>query len=299
MFPPNPLIEAIVKSCLAKAQQHHPVEVGPLVVAATHVHFLARVSNPDDIKGFMERFKTESAHAINRLLGRKKRTLWCEGYDSPVQLKPEDVVNKIVYIYENPSKDDLEDCIEKYPGISSFQFHGQEKGVFEAPLLSRDDIEKLPEGKLGEDDYRRLAKKLCQGKKKIELTLSLNAWMKCFGITEPGEVAEYNKRIVERVREREAEHRARRARENKSVLGRARLVQTAVGAAYVPERSGRRMLCHSSDRECRKSFITWIKSLIGEAREVLACWRMGDFSRPFPLGLYPPSLPKTAEPIFC
>ena len=36
MFPSNPLIEMRLRSCLARAQQLHPVEVSHLVVEATH-----------------------------------------------------------------------------------------------------------------------------------------------------------------------------------------------------------------------------------------------------------------------
>src|SRR5688572_30273179 len=85
---PNPLTEAIIKSCLARAQHLHPLRICHFIVEGTHIHLFVVIENPDDLCGFTERFKTESAHMINRLLGRKKRTLWCEGYDSPVVLTP-------------------------------------------------------------------------------------------------------------------------------------------------------------------------------------------------------------------
>ena len=45
--------------------------------------------------GFMERFKCETAHAVNRLLGRRQVTVWCKGYDSPVILTLDDLVEKL------------------------------------------------------------------------------------------------------------------------------------------------------------------------------------------------------------
>jgi hypothetical protein len=42
------------------------------------VHLLLVVKNPDDVGGFIRYFKTESAHMIKRVLGRAKRTIWCE-----------------------------------------------------------------------------------------------------------------------------------------------------------------------------------------------------------------------------
>lgn len=299
MFPPNALMNDILVGCLAKAQALHPLEICDIVIEATHVHMIAVVGDPNDVKGFMERFKTESAHAVNRLLGRKKRTVWCEGYDSPTLLTPDDVVNKIAYTYENPSKDGLEDRIEKYPGVSGFRFRGKESGVMEAPLVARDDFDILPTGEINEGDYRRLARKLGYGKKRIELKLSPNAWMKCFGITEPKEIATYNDRILREIRIREEGHRAARRQAGFEVIGWRRLVATAIGREYKPERSGRRMWCICHDRKLRKKFIRWAKNLVCQAKEVLERWRQGDRSIPYPPGLYPPGMPKTAEMIFC
>ena len=45
----------------------------------------------------------------------------------------------------------------------------------------------------------------------------------------------------------------------------------------------------------RIRFIQYIKALIAEAREVSRLWRMGDFSRPYPVGLFPPRFPRLAN----
>jgi REP element-mobilizing transposase RayT len=298
MFPPNPLVNQILIGCLAKAQKHHPLQISDILVEATHLHLIAIVENPDDVKGFMERFKTESAHAINRLLGRSKRTVWCESYDSPTLLTPEDAINKIAYLYENPSKDGLEDRIELYPGISAFKLRGKDSGFFEAPLIARNDIQKLPDGELTESDYRTLAKQLSYGKQRIKFRLSPNAWLESFGINEPKEVEEINKRIINTIRAREDAHRAARKRENKSVIGYRQLIATPVGRKYIPSRSGKRTWCICHDKKTRMQFIERIKSLVREARRVLERWRIGDLAQRFPLGLYPPALPRIANLAF-
>ncbi len=43
----------------------------------------------------MERFKCETGHAVNRLLGRRQVTVWCQGYDSPAILALDDLVEKM------------------------------------------------------------------------------------------------------------------------------------------------------------------------------------------------------------
>jgi hypothetical protein len=79
------------------------------------------VINPDHVDAFFRHFKTESAHMINGLLGRNKRTLWCEGYDSPIVLTPTRALIAIAYLYSNPAKDNLETSIDRYPGFSSWK----------------------------------------------------------------------------------------------------------------------------------------------------------------------------------
>ncbi len=75
----NPLSQAIVKSWLAAACELYPVRICHIIVEATHIHLVLVVINPDHVDAFFCHFKTESAHMINGLLGRNKRTLWCEG----------------------------------------------------------------------------------------------------------------------------------------------------------------------------------------------------------------------------
>ena len=107
MFPPNPLIKELLKKCIAQAQHLYPIQICALLVESTHIHLLVRVIDPQDAVNFFGRFKTESAHAVNRLLGRKKRTVWCEGYDSPLVDDIETIKDKICLLYTSPSPRDL------------------------------------------------------------------------------------------------------------------------------------------------------------------------------------------------
>ncbi len=77
------------------------------------------VINPEHVPEFLRNVKAESAHMLNNLLGRNRRTVWCEGYDSPIVLTPLHALVFISYLYANPAKDDLEISIHRYPGLSS------------------------------------------------------------------------------------------------------------------------------------------------------------------------------------
>lgn len=295
MLPPNALVKLIIEKSLAQAYDAHPIRICHIITEGTHLHFLIVVDNPDDIKGFMERFKSESAHALNRVLGRKKRTIWCEGYDSPIILDLEKAIDQICYLYENPSKDGLVDSIEQYPGFSSWWHFNNKRDTVHSAWIPRDAFRKLPTGELTEDNYRAEARLLKKGRKANNFKLFPDAWMEAFGITDAKTKREINERIKKAVKEREALHRENRKLEGKTVIGPSKLIATPIGAHYIPERTGKRTWCLATTKELRKDFIRFAKNLVLEGREVFEAWRRGDTKVPYPIGLYPPSMPKLAN----
>jgi len=91
----NPILLTLLTSILARTQTIFPVTICHFVVMSNHVHMLNVVEFPELVKDFVGYFKRESAHAINHLLGRKKHTIWCSGYDSPIVLDPAKVLDRI------------------------------------------------------------------------------------------------------------------------------------------------------------------------------------------------------------
>ncbi len=83
--------------------------------------------------------------------------------------------------------------------------------------------------------------------------------------------------------------------EKKRVIGRKRLLRQRITLDYRPERSGRRMWCLSEKRSVRVRFIEEFKGLLRLARRVYERWHLGDYSVPYPLGLFPPSQPRLCE----
>lgn len=297
-FVPNALMKLLLESALARAQYHHPVRICHFIFEANHLHMIVIVDNPDDVKDFMERFKTESAHAVNRLLGRRKRTIWCEGYDSPNLLTVDDVVDKIAYLYTNPAKDNLEDSIDRYPGLSSWSRFTAKKHTKQCPWIRRDELFPLQSTMITLKQSEGLARKL---KHRASITHSFeihpNAWMEAFSIHEVKEQIEINNRITNQVKQREDEFRKTRLKEGKSVAGAERLALQPMDKHYIPSRHGRKMWCISSDIELRKAFIWTLKHLVGRAMEVFERWKVGDYSVQFPPGLYPPAMRKLIEPL--
>ena len=292
----NPLCEAILQSCLGRAIELHPVRLCHFVVEATHVHMILVVINPDDVDAFIRCFKTESAHMLNRLLGRKKRTVWCEGYDSPIVLTPLRALIAIAYLYSNPAKDNLETSIDRYPGFSSWRMFQSGVHTRRWKRVRRYHFSLLPKDAQNVRGYtKRSADILAQSNEFKRFTLEPNAWLEAFGYRTPEEQKRINDRLLVRIRLLESRAAERRDRENKSVLGRERLVGQVFDLFYRPLRRGRRMWCLSEKRRVRVEFIEFFRALMEKARDVRKRWKMGEVSVPYPPGLFPPSMPKLAN----
>lgn len=292
----NPLCQAIIRSCLAAAQLLYPVEISHILVEATHVHLIFTVYNPDDVPAFLRHFKTESAHMLNGILGRKKRTIWCSGYDSPKVLTLTKAIAVISYLYANPAKDNLVQSIDEYPGFSTWKMFRSGQLVKKWKRLRRPQFRELTRDSHNLAGYTREAERLLSDSSEVEtFTLKPNAWLEAFGVTDPKEQERMNNKLIERIRTLEERAERKRQREKKRVIGRENLIKQRIDLTYRPSRKGKRMWCLSDRRAVRIRYIQEFKRLRQKARAVLAKWRMGDMSERYPPGLYPPSMPKLAN----
>lgn len=292
----NPLCQAIVKTCLARACELYPVRICHIIVEATHVHLVLVVINPDHVQDFIRHFKTDSAHMINGLLGREKRTLWCEGYDSPIVLTPKRALIAIAYLYSNPAKDNLETSIDRYPGFSSWRMFQSGQLTRYWKRLRRPQFTRIPRDANNARGYAKLAERLLAASDEVQaFTLEPNAWMEVFGYHSPDLQQKINALLIARVRLLEERAERRRIQDKKRVFGRERLLAQVLDTTYRPRRTGRRMWCLSEKRSVRVRFIRFFKELMQQARAVRARWRAGDMTVPYPPGLYPPSMPKLAN----
>lgn len=276
----NEVIELIIKCTLAKAQELYQVVICHFIVLGNHIHLLVIVQAPDDIAAFMNYFKMETAHAINKLRGRRQRTVWGEGYDAVSILTPGDTIEKIAYIYTNPQKAHLVERIEDYPGVSSWKMYTENNLSIVVPRITRPSIyPSCSVESLTEDSFE----------KTVEFRLSPNAWMPLFGIQEPDAI---DGKIQTRIRVLEADHAAVRAKNSTKVLGAQRLRTQSIDKPYVPSKFAKRMWCISKDLELRRNFINTVKGLIDSTKRVYSLWKQGHTQERYPPGMFPPRFPR-------
>ena len=293
-FVSTPLMEMILWSALAVAQNLHKIKVIALVIMGNHIHILALVEDPVDVESFMERFKSESAHAINRLLGRRQVTVWNEGYDSPPILTIDDLIEKIAYVYANPVRAHRTDSIDNYLGVSSWKMFTSGNLSKEVLRIRRPFVHALPKGVLSPAEQQQKAALLkAKAKETLTFTLSPNAWTTAFPHQMP--IEELNQKVLNRVREIEQEMLALRKREHIILPTAYQIITQPIDTPYSPATFGRRMWCICRNIPVRKAFIAFVKQLVLQARDVRRAWAQGDFTPPFPPGLFPPCPPILAN----
>ncbi len=294
----NGLMKSVMVSCFARAQALYPVKVNHFIVMGTHLHLMITVHNPDDVPAFMGYVKSMSAAMINIILGRRKRTVWCEDYHSAEVLKLRSAVRIIGYMYGNPGKDGLVEKIEEYPGLSSWDVYKKGgEGTIKGKLIRKSMVRRLSADEHNVKGYEEEALRIKSGARHdVEFMIDPDGWMASFNIEGQEERARVNQLIEERTRYKEGIARRQRERDGRKVLGREALVREVMNTEYLPNRKvGRAPVCYSTSRAECKQYVAKLRALRKSGREVLMRWRMGEVWVKYPPGLHPPSMPKLAN----
>lgn len=260
-LPPTPLINRLLKGILCKAQTLYNVEVVSFKFMSNHVHLIITVIDPGAIKDFVKQIKKESAHMVNRLLGRRKRTIWCEGYDSPEFLDFDKLIEKMVYVYTNAQDANLADTIEQYPGLSSWNMFMSNDLEMKYKRIRRSAVPVIGTERISLTYQKKLLLELEKGAAENNVFhLSPYAFMKSFEVNLTEE--EVRNLIIEKVREKEADIRAERS----GPLADPFLLMTqAINLDYAPAKFGYRMICLATCKAARSAFISQYKKLCEEA----------------------------------
>jgi len=286
-------VKLILEGILARATEKFDITLCHHSWMGNHFHMLVVVRDPEAVSGFLCFVKTESSHAINRLLGRNRRTVWNAGSDGPTLLTAEDVIEKIAYIYANPAEAHLVDTIDEYPMISSWEMYRNRQYTKRCPIVTRDKIPFLGPKHLSLRHQKAFTTSLQEASKHYAmLRISPYAWIKCFPEWYRSTKQEIDELVSSRVREKEEVARKNR---KGSVLGALALQTQNMDIPHEPKKFSRKMICICRDKILRLDFILWAKALFYQARNVYLAWKQGDFCLQYPPGLFPPRRPRLAN----
>lgn len=248
------------------------------------------VDCPQDVPNFMGYIKGEISHAINRLLGRRQKTIWCDGYDSPILLTVDEIRKYIKYIYQNPSRAKLVHFIDEYPGVSSWEMFKGNKLINKCLKLPRDCIPKLYSAALGVNQQKRIVDKFMSLKlNSYDFILEPDAWRESF----PGAFS--NQEVIDEIKKEEELQKIERIKTNIDVIGATELRRQSMLKEYTPKKYSPKMICLCSDLPLRKTFIESFKALSHLAYKAYQSWKNGDYSFKIPPGMFCPRRPEFAS----
>lgn len=283
-LPANECIVDIIKGISAQAQLLYPVTICALLWMANHTHMILVVRNPEDVVGFVGYVKRELAHAVNRMMGRRQHTVWQEGYDSPILGSPEVVIERLVYMFTNPQKANLEETIDQYPHFSTWREFLHGGGSIPSHRVYRHSIPYVPEGRLEETTRTNLREALrSQTGASLTLAIEPDAWLACFPETENADAQAVKAEVVKQVREQEANYRQSRVG---PPLSHKALREQAIRLSHRPKKHLMRMIVIERDRKRRRAIILWHKEDQERAREIRRLRKCGDNSGIPPPGFF-------------
>lgn len=266
-FMPNKLINAVIRGNMAKAQTLYPVTICKYIWTPNHAHLILIPKKPEDFIYFVQYLKRETAHAVNRLMGYRKRTIWAAGFDSPAILDFDACRKYCFYIDSNAVKDRLESTAKRYPGVKSYGAPKKQK----VKRIARSQLKKVGNNSNWSNIARKLLK---ESNEQYELITEPDAWMKAY--SEHTNTEFINKWIATQVVKVEKE------KVHEPCVGRKELTTAPINKPYVPKKYSPKMVCLSTCRKLRIRFLGTYKALSNKAKEL---W---DESKKLSKGLFAP-----------
>ena len=283
-FIPNLIINTILRGIIARAQLLYGQQMCHFVLMANHLHLILLVTNPETVSDLIGYIKAKSAIAINSLLGRSKQTVWCDGFDSPVMLDADAVIDKIVYTYRNPAKARLVDSISQYPGISSWNAFTKGEKPKRVRWIRPSTITKLPSTDMTHTEQIQYLSNLHRSNKAhYKLTFTPNAWIPLFPELREESVEVINDKILARLKAQE-EELAKEA----PAMGAVKLQNQPLDKEHTRTKQSRRTFCLGSVKEKRIRFISWFKAVSAKAGEVINNMIYKNLHEPLPPGFFAP-----------
>lgn len=277
-MPPTRTSNEIKLGILGRAQRDNKVDLCHFVDMNNHSHNLAVSHTGQELAKFYMEVQKKTTDAVKALVGMAHLTLW---EDRPTVVRVVDlegVINRIVYIYTNPSNAALCDSIEEYPGITSWSaFLRCEPSVeaevtIDARWYPVSEIPRLPALSLSPSQDAALHRELLrsEGSHRHPIVLKPFKWLEEFGITEPLRIENVRKRIIAGVREVERINAAARATANTrcvpaSIQGRQPFMKP-----HKPKKKERKIFIICSDKERRIEILQQYKWIFSRCRE---CYR--------------------------
>lgn len=280
-LPPTETTNEILSGIYGRAQRDETVTLCNFVEMNNHSHILAIPKTPELFTNFYKELKGGITESVKALMGLPHLTLWEERSTVAVVPTLEDIIQRLVYIFCNPTKAGLVDSIDEFPGLNSWRaFKTCEPSVHATVSIPvrcyhKSAIPRLPsDDTLTEEDDRRFVSALQSSDDVFEHELIMKplAWLELFGITDPKRIEAVRQRVIKLVHEQEAKYRAGRTR---PVMGVQRLRSQPYFKPHTPAKRDREIFVICSDAEIRKQIISFVRQTTDKCREFYESFKQG------------------------
>lgn len=303
-LPTLELIKSLILSAMARTQRDDKVDICHYVWMGNHAHICAVVYDAQSLANFLQELQKKLTESLKRLLGKRHLRVWAGSPVASVIVDPEKAIDKFAYVYANPAKANLVEAIDEYPGLSSWHEFQQllqhnsvdAQSTRKVPWIRLKNIPKLRSTSVSaEEDAQITAQMFRDSSDNMqELVLKPNAWMKAFGITEPDDIKDVNRRIILSTRIKEIVAKVNRKTIGKDVIGSINLRREPIFKAHEPPPVQRRILVQGSNPVLRARYIWFIKTIAKYAESLFERWKNGSIVK-WPPGVFRPPLRPVAN----
>lgn len=277
-MPPTRTSNEIKLGILGRTQRDSKVDLCHFVDMNSHSHNLAVSHTGLELSKFYMEVQKKATDAVKALMGLRYLSLWEDRPTVARVVDLEAVINRIVYIYCNPSNAALCDSIDDYAGISSWSaFLKCEPSVdAEVTIAARwypvSELPRLPSPSLSPSQDAALHQELLESERAVVHSLVVKPfkWLEQFGITEPLRIENIRKQIIARVRDVERANAAGRATANTRCVPISVQVREPYMKPHNPKKKERKIYIICSDREQRIEILQEYRWIFSRCRE---CYR--------------------------
>ena len=300
-MPPTQTSNEIRLGILGRTQRDNKVELCHFVDMNNHSHSMAVSITGENLNKFHMELKKKTTDAVKALLGISSLCLWEERTGVFKVATLEDAIERVIYIYCNPSNAALCDTIDEYPGLSSWTaFKGcapscDAEVEIGAQWYPVSELPQIPlERRLTPRQDAILYRELKDSEKAVKHPIVLKPfkWLESFGVTDPNDIEEIRQRIIARVKEQERENTITRAQSKKASVPRAALQREPYMKPHTPKKKERKIFLICRDRELRLALLESFRLIKSRCKEcyqkakagIRVEWPPGTFTPWFPPG---------------
>jgi REP element-mobilizing transposase RayT len=270
---------------ISRGQELFPVQIVAIKVMANHLHIIL-AGQANLVSPFMNYIDGEIAQAVKRIFPQLYQgNVWQGRPKEQVLHTPEDVLQKLAYLYANATRAQQVNSIDEYQGVSTWKMFQSGSHQREHPWIRRVMLKALDKNFSTSDEKRLISTWKKRAQHKHTLKLSPYVWRRYFAESRGWTKEEIYNKVTSRVRELEAEALAQR-KSKQAILVASSFNDPQV--QYKPKKNTPTPFVQCSLPDMRRQYIEGYREFCFQLRSAARHLRKGLLKLPKHLSQIPP-----------